>query len=263
MFDLIDTHAHIDMEDFSLDQDDVIKRARDAGVNRIVNAGVTMTGSRNSIEFASKYQDTVFVGLGIHPQHAYEWEDKTYKEIIKMSDNKNVVAIGETGLDFFRDYCPHDTQIDVYRKHIRLAKETGKALIVHDRDAHDLIFNILKEEKGDEVKGVMHCFSGDYEFAVRCIEELDYYIAFNGIITFNKTIDAQQIAKDVPLEKIVLETDCPYLTPQPYRGKRNEPSYVVYTANKLAELKNLPVSKVIEVTTSNAEKLFGLKSRGI
>ena len=257
MLNIIDTHAHIDMPEFSNDVDSIIHRAKSAGVNRIINPGVTLESNKKAIMLSEKYEGTIFVALSIHPQNASEWNDKTYKQLLTLSNHKSVVAIGETALDFFKEYSPKDTQIEVLKQHIRLAKETGKPLIIHDREAHEFVYKILKEEKAYEVSGVMHCFSRDYDFALRCID-LGFYISFTGVITFPNAKEAQKTASKLPLENILIETDCPFLSPQIHRGKRNEPAYVVFVANKLSELQNVPVSEVINVTTSNAEKLFKL-----
>lgn len=255
MLSFIDTHTHIDFENYEGKQDEIIKRALSAGVIQMINAGVNLDSVKASFELSEKYKNIVFYAVSIHPHDVKKWNENTYNELKKFATYSSAVAIGETGLDFYRDWSPYDLQEEVFRKHIHLARELNLPLIIHDRDAHDLTLKILKEEKAHTVGGVMHCFSGDYNFALSCIE-LGFYISFTGALTFKNSKKLQEIARLIPLERILIETDCPFISPEPHRGKRNEPAYVIYIAEKLALLRNLPISEVSYITRENTYKLF-------
>lgn len=257
--EIIDTHVHLNLGQYEEDQAAVIERAKQAGISRMVSSGVTVESCQGAIQLAEKYPGLMHCGVSIHPQDTLKWTDDTYTQLKEMSTHSSVVAIGETGLDYFRDYAPHDVQQHAFRQHIHLAQETGLPLIIHVRDkgqeAYDDLLQILKEEEAEKIGGVMHCFSGNQEFAEESIK-LNFYAAFGGVITFKNAKDLQAVAQNVPLKHILLETDCPWLAPTPYRGKRNEPAYVVKVAEKLAELQNKTLTEVAEITTQNAKKLF-------
>lgn len=250
---LIDTHAHLTMQQFN-DLPEVLKRARDSRVNTIINASFDMDSSIGSIDMAEKYGN-IFASVGIHPHHADAVDEKTIEELGALCGNKRVVAIGETGLDYFENPVPKDVQKRAFSMHIQLAIEKGLPLILHGRDADDDMLDILK--KGSADRGVFHCFSGDADYAKRVLDA-GFMLSFTGIITFKNADKAREALKATPLDKIMIETDCPYLAPQIYRGKRNEPSYIRFVAEKMAEIKGLSIEEVEEATSSNAMLFFGL-----
>jgi TatD DNase family protein len=252
---LIDTHAHIEMKEFDADRDVVIKRARESGVGYLISVGSNLKGSRKAVELAERYEN-VYASVGIHPHDVKEMDETTVTTIRELAKSKKVVAIGEIGLDYFKEFSPKEMQITRFRELLSLAKELKKPVIIHDRDAHDDTLRILKEEGAKDIKGVVHCFSGDYDFAKEILS-LGFYISFTGVITFPKAEDAREVVKKVPIERILLETDCPYLAPVPYRGKRNEPAYVAEVARAIAEIKGLTIEDVGRITSLNVKDLFG------
>ncbi|HLO24852.1 MAG TPA: TatD family hydrolase [Geobacteraceae bacterium] len=256
-FPLIDTHAHIDGRDFLPDFDDMLARAREAGLSRIVTVGADLESSRAAVELA-RHHDHIYCAVGIHPHDAERVTEKCYDVVRDLAvDNRKVVAIGEIGLDFFRDRSPREDQEKVFRRFIRLARELSLPVIVHDRDAHQRVMAILREERAAEVGGVLHCFSGDLRMAREC-EDLGFYISIPGTVTYPNNEQLRDVVRGTKIERLLLETDCPYLSPVPHRGKRNEPSFVRLTAEKVAELKGLTVEDVGRITSLNAERLFGL-----
>jgi len=255
MMKFVDTHAHISMSLFNDDIDNIIKRMDEVNMDFLVIPSVDLESSIISIEFAKRNPSKFFVGIGFQPEEVPKWKDEDYSKLFDLAKNKSVVAIGEIGLDYYWDTSTKEIQHKVFRKHINLAKELNLPLILHNRNAHEDIINILKEENAQTVGGIFHCFSGDYEFAKQCLD-LGFYISFAGNITFKKAEDLREVAKNIPLDRILIETDSPYLTPMPYRGKRNEPSYVKYVAEKIAEIKNISLEEVAEQTTKNAYNIF-------
>ena len=225
---LFDTHAHLNANQFKEDQEEVIRRARENGVSRIVNLGFNRETIVTSLALAEKY-DFIYTALGWHPTDAKDMKDEDLDWLRELSQHKKVVAIGEIGLDYHWDTSPKEVQHEVFRKQIRLAKEVGLPIIIHDREAHQDIIDILREEKAAEVGGIMHCFSGSVEMAKECID-MNFYISLGGPVTFKNAKKPKEVAKQVPLDRLLIETDCPYLTPEPYRGKRNESGYVRYVA---------------------------------
>ncbi len=256
---LIDTHAHLDSSQFNSDRDEVIAMAFSQGISHIVTVGCDLESSRINVEIAQKYPE-IFAAVGIHPHDARQADDEGIAQLRKMvQQNGKIVAIGEIGLDFYRDRCPRDIQRDAFRRQIRLAREVGLPIIVHDRDAHDEVLQILKEENASEVGGVVHCFSGDLSMARACIA-MGFFISFPGSITYPKNDDIRKVIEHIPVDHLLVETDCPYLAPQPKRGRRNEPALVRFTAEKLAEIKGLSLEDVSRVTNLNAYSLFGIGS---
>lgn len=253
---LFDTHAHVDSSQYRDDRDAVIQRARDAGVDLILNIGYNEATSRRTLELVARYP-FMYASVGIHPHHAAEVTEETYTLLREMAKNPKVVALGEMGLDYYRDLSPRDAQAEVFRRQIALARELRLPVIIHDRDAHRDIVAILKEEKASEVGGVLHCFSGDWVMARECLN-LGFHISLAGPVTFQNGLTAQEVAKLVPLDRLLIETDCPYLAPTPYRGKRNEPAYVRLVAEKIAALRRMPVERLAEVTRENGMRLFGV-----
>lgn len=252
---LIDTHSHIDMDDFD-DLDAVISNAKDFGVEKIIIPSVDRSSFGKVIEISSKYEG-VYCALGIHPTEAQKVNDKDFEDIIKLSSNPKVVGIGECGLDYYWDKNFINEQKEVFLKQIEIAKMLKKALIVHDREAHKDTYDLLTENIKDEIPVIMHCFSGSYEFAKECVKK-GFYIAIGGVVTFKNAKKNHEIAENIPLENLLLETDAPYLTPVPYRGKRNEPAYVKFIAQEIAKIRGLDVDEITQVTTANARKVFGI-----
>lgn len=250
---LIDTHAHLTMSEFS-DLPDVVKRAKEAGVGAIINAGFDLECSKDCVKLADQY-DLMYAGIGIHPHHADTAKDNAILELKELAKNKKVVAIGETGLDYYENQVPKDIQKQAFIKHILFAKESGLPLIFHGRDSAVDMLEIIREYGKGSIKGVFHCFSEDEKYAQKVLD-MGFYISFTAIITFKNANSMRETAKYIPLDRIMIETDCPYLAPQIYRGKRNEPSYVKLIADKLAEIKQVSPEIIEEKTTSNAKSLF-------
>jgi TatD DNase family protein len=252
---LVDTHAHLDSGQFRDGREAVITRARAEGVGTILTVGCDLDSSRTALELARSFPG-VHASVGIHPHDAATADATTLAALRELASPPEVVAIGETGLDFYRDRAPRDLQRNAFRAQIRLARELAKPLIVHDRDAHGEVLAILQEEGAGEVGGVMHCFSGDLELARACAA-LGFFISFAGPLTYpNSTLRA--VAAGLPIDVMLVETDCPYLAPQPWRGKRCEPAYVRATAAALAAIKGLSLEDVARVTSLNAFRLFGI-----
>lgn len=260
MLKIIDTHAHLNFKAYQKDADEVIKRALKNDI-LMINVGVDFKTSEKAVELTEKYPEGIFAAVGLHPT-GIEDEDFDRGKYKKLAQKNKAVAIGETGLDYYRIEQGADRksqiakQKEVFKKHIDLAIELNKPLIIHCRDAHDDLIEILKDKSSKlkaNLNGVIHCFTGNLEQAKE-YRGLRFKIGLNGIITFSRDYD--KVILDTPLEDILLETDCPYLTPVPYRGQRNESSYVIEVAKKLAEIKNLSLEKTIEQTTRNAKEVF-------
>lgn len=250
---LIDTHSHIDFEEFDLDE--VVNNARANGVEKIIIPGVEPNTFERIINAIEKY-DCLYGAIGVHPSEAKKYNDDIELRITELAKNEKIVAIGEIGLDYYWDKSFNDLQKEVFIRQIEIANKLNKPLIIHEREAHADSFEILR--KYAKTKVLMHCFSGSLEFAQSCIKE-GFYIAFGGVVTFKNAKTPKNVAQNIDLSRIMLETDAPYLTPEPYRGKRNEPAYVRFVAQQIAELKGIDVSQVEEVTTQNAIGFFGLK----
>lgn len=256
---LVDSHAHLDSKPYRDDLDAVLQRAAEHGVGSILTVGCDLESSRASVALALRYPQ-VYASVGIHPHDADTVDDRVMDELTKMiATVGKVVAIGETGLDFYRDRSPRDRQREAFRRHIALARDTGKPLIIHDRDAHEEILQIMTEEKARDAGGVLHCFSGDLAMAKRCVE-MGFYISFAGPLTYPKNDELRAVAQALPVDVMLVETDCPYLSPQKWRGKRCEPAHVRATAEKLAEVKGLTLEDVARITSLNAWRLFGIGS---
>lgn len=252
---LIDSHAHIYSKEFTADFDSMLQRAVEAGVKTILVVGADLESSFQAAELAQKYPN-LYAAVGIHPHDANRVTEECYKKIISLAENNSkVVAIGEIGLDFYRDRSPRPDQERVFRRFIQVAKEVNLPVIVHDRDAHERIITILREESAETVGGVLHCFSGDVAMARECID-LGFSISIPGTVTYPNNSSLHEVVKAIKIEHLLVETDCPYLSPVPYRGKRNEPAYVRLTAEKVATLKGLSLEDVARITTLNTERLF-------
>lgn len=249
---LIDTHAHLDMYE---DWDVNIKNAKENGIKKIIIPAVETEYFQKILDIANSYED-VYCMMGIFPTEAKNWHDGILDDIKEFAKNKKVVSIGEIGLDYYWDKSFVDEQKDIFIKQVKLANELGLPIEIHDREAHKDVFDILVEyNKTSDV--VFHCFSGSVEFARECLKQ-GWYIALGGVVTFKNAVKTKEVAKDVPLDRLMLETDSPYLTPVPFRGKENQPAYVRYVADEIAKLKGIDVKEVIEATTKNAEMVFGI-----
>ena len=253
---LIDSHAHLEMKDFDKDRNRVIARALEAGVSHIITVATTIPDIHKALEIAQK-NESIFVSIGIHPHEAQDIRAGDYDQLRALAREKKVVAFGEIGLDFYRNHSPRTIQLTRFRELLRLGKDLGLPIILHDREAHEQILNILMEEGNDLWKGVFHCFSGDLSLAKKVIQ-MGFFISIPGTVTFAKSTIQQEVVRGIPLEKILLETDCPYLAPEPYRGKRNEPAFLGNTAEKIASLKGLSFEDVCRITSLNAKILFGV-----
>ncbi len=253
---LIDTHCHLDMQDYQDDIDQVLAKALNLGVKRIITVGIDLDSSRAAIRLAEKYPG-VFATVGVHPHNVALLKDHDYEELAVLAKKSEVVAYGEIGLDFYYDHAPADVQIAHFGRQVDLAKQLDLPLVVHDREAHAEVLEILANAYPFKATGVMHCFSGDSAFAEAVID-LGFYVSIPGVITFKKAETLQEAVRNIPLERIILETDGPFLAPEPRRGRRNEPALLLFTAEKVAELKGLTLKEVAEVSTANAEKLFRL-----
>jgi len=254
---MIDTHAHLDFEDFDTDRDAVIKRACEKGIEYIVNVGASVKTSKRTIELALKY-DFIYAAVGIHPHDVGAITQKDFDEIVKLKNNKKVVSIGEVGLDYFKNQIDKKIQQEWFLKFAQLAYESNLPLIIHCREAESDMESFLQKENFLETPGVFHCFGGNKSFAKKVLDK-GFYISFSGTVTFLKATDVREVAKYIPLDRILVETDCPYLAPQQVRGKRNEPAFVEYNLEKLAEIKGMSVSELDVIIVENAKRLFSIQ----
>jgi TatD DNase family protein len=250
----VDTHCHLTMKEYAADREEVIRRAVDAGVTSLVCVGNDLLSSIESVELARKNPE-VYATVGIHPHDAQTSNEETLAKLRELSENEKVVAIGETGLDFYRDLSPRPAQEASFRAQIRLANELDLPLVIHDREAHSEVFKILEEEKAS--RAVLHCFPGDLRLA-REASRRGYLFSFGGPITYEKNGRLTKIVEELPLERIMLETDAPFLTPVPHRGERNEPAYIPLIAERVARAAKLTVADVARVTTHTARAFFGI-----
>jgi len=255
---IIDSHCHLNYPALAKQRDAVVARARAAGVRRIVCAATSMKSFAETREAAAAYDD-VYCSVGVHPHEASaDGEAITADDLVKYADDPKVVGFGETGLDYFYDHSPRDMQQHCFREHIRAAMATGLPLIVHSRDAEDDTIRILNEERagqGDKLTGVMHCFSSRRVLAEEALA-MGFYISASGILTFKKSEELRAIFRDVPMDRLLVETDAPYLAPEPFRGKICEPAYVVHTAKVLANVKGVSTDEIAAQTTANFFRLF-------
>jgi len=254
----IDSHAHIDGAEFDGDRDEVIERARAAGVSVILNVG---TGDPHSgvleraVELGRSHEN-IYTAIGTHPHDARLYDDAAEERIKKLITSEGVIAWGEIGLDFHYDNSPRDVQVAVFKRQLHAARECDLPVVIHTREAESETIEILKSDYAEaKRRGVFHCFSGSMDLAQRAIE-LGFMISFSGIVTFKKADELRSVASEVPLDRLLIETDCPYLTPIPYRGKRNEPAYVVEVARCLADLHGVDVEEMARITTENFQRFF-------
>lgn len=249
---LIDTHAHLDMyENWA----EIFENAQANGIKKVIIPSVETQYFQKIIDIANS-NDDMYCMLGIFPTEAKTWTDDILEQMESLATDKKVVAIGEIGLDYYWDKTFVDKQQDIFIKQIKLANKLNLPLVIHDREAHKDCFDLLKEHnKGSKV--LFHCFSGSPEFAMECVKE-GWYIALGGVVTFKNAVKAKEVAKTIPLSNLVLETDSPYLTPVPFRGKENQPAYVKYVAEEIAKLRGVNTEEIADITTKNAEEFFGI-----
>ncbi|MBN1382781.1 MAG: TatD family hydrolase [Deltaproteobacteria bacterium] len=251
----IDSHAHLELEDYDRDRDEVVQRARDAGVELIVTIGIDLADSRKAVALTKRYNE-VYASIGVHPHDVKSVDDETYNALKELAKHNKVVAYGEIGLDFYRNLSPRQTQIRRFSEQLDLAMDLDLPVIIHSRNAHTETYDILKQWQGKH-RGVIHCFSGNADQAEQFLD-LGFYISIPGPVTYKKAPKIQNVVRQVPLDSLMIETDAPFLTPEPYRGKRNEPAFVVYTAKKVAELKGVSIDEAGRITSDNTKRLFGI-----
>jgi TatD DNase family protein len=250
---MIDSHCHLDFKEFDGQLDETIKAAGEKGVHTVINIGCDLESSYKSVELSVKYEN-VYAAVGVHPHDAKKFDHETEEELYKLLDNKKVVAIGETGLDFYRDLSPRKKQTEVFRRHLDMAVKVAMPVVIHSRQSFPETVEIIREYSDELAGGVFHCFPGTVDDAYEVID-LGFSISVGGVITY-KNSKMGQVAAEIPLEYILLETDSPYLTPEPFRGKTNQPAYVKYVAQKLSELKSIPFAEVEKITDRNTRKVF-------
>lgn len=252
---LADSHAHIDDERFDADRDEVVARALAAGVSLIVNIGADMASSARSVALAEKYPG-IYAAVGMHPHDSQDMKENDYRQLEQWANHPKVVAIGEIGLDYHYDLSPRPVQKEVFLRQLDLARKTGKPFIIHEREAHADMLDIIRYAARG-LNGVFHCFSGSVETAREYLK-MGFYISVAGPVTFPKSVKTKEVAKAVPLDRLLVETDSPYLTPQPFRGKRNEPAYVRLVAEEIANLRDISLAELAETTTANVRRLFNI-----
>lgn len=252
---IFDSHAHYDDEQFNDDREKVIKEIQEKGVIGVLNCGSDLRGTNMSFELANKY-DFIYAAVGIHPSYADIVDEKLIEHLKEMCKNPKVKAIGEIGLDYYWDENPDkEIQKKAFRMQMELAKELNMPVVIHDRDAHKDTLDIMKEYP--EVKGVVHCFSGSVEFAKECLK-LGYYIGVTGVVTFKNAKVVKEVVKNVPMDRLLVETDCPYMAPTPHRGERNQSNFIEFIIKQIMELKNLSQEEVENNTIKNTKTLFNI-----
>ena len=236
----IDSHAHLEMEAFDPDRPQVIERAFEQGIKRIITIGTDLDSSRKALALAKAYPD-IWATVGVHPHDAASFNPEILPQLTAWPIR--VVAIGEIGLDFYRNLSPQKAQKETFRQLIQLAREVALPIIIHDREAHEEVLTILREERAEEIGGVFHCFSGDWEMAKQCLD-LNFFLSITGAVTYKKGSVLEEVVRQAPIESLLLETDAPYLAPHPFRGKRNEPGYLVHTAEHVARLRGITLAEL-------------------
>lgn len=253
---IVDTHAHLSDRRLASDLEHWLQAARAAGVTQIVNVGADLQSSRLAVEQAAGHSE-LFAAVGMHPHEAKDWNSQIEADLIALAQHPKVCAYGEIGLDYYYDHSPRDTQKQVFSTQLQIAKQLGLPVIVHDRDAHQDVLTILERHAPFAAGGVMHCYSGSAEMVAACVR-LGFYISFAGPITFRNAKKPALAAQQVPADRLLVETDCPYLSPEPYRGKLNHPAQVTHVLQRLAELRAIDYAELAKQTTANAKCLFGL-----
>lgn len=258
---LVDTHCHLDEEAFDIDRADVVARASAAGISRLLTIGTTAATSRRAVEIAAQFP-SVFAVVGIQPNYASQTAAGDWEQIEQLAGAPKVIGIGETGLDRYWDYAPFDVQVDYFRRHLALSRRLDLPFVVHCREAEaDVVAELQRAAEQGPLRGVMHSFAGSVETARTCLD-MGMYISFAGMVTFKKSQALREVVKEIPIDRILVETDAPYLAPQPMRGKRNEPAFVKATAECLADLFGLPLEDFARHTTENACRLFRISMDG-
>ena len=251
---IIDTHCHLDMLAGDEELEPIIQSANAAGVKQIITVGIDLQSSQKAVQYADQYPG-VYATIGVHPHNVGSITDALLEQLIKLADHPKVVAYGEIGLDFVKLHAPVEIQLEQFERQVELAKNLDLPLVIHDREAHDDILTILKKALPFPAGGVMHCFSGNLHYAKKILD-LGFYISIPGVVTFNKAADLQEVAQNIPVSALLLETDAPFLAPVPMRGRKNKPDYLLYTAQKIAELQGKSLDEVARITSANAMKLF-------
>ncbi|MDT8717273.1 TatD family hydrolase [Clostridium sp. 19966] len=253
---IFDSHAHYDDEKFDEDREKVIEAIQKSGVIGVLNCGASYAGAKKSAELANTY-DMFYAAIGIHPENAYELNEEVLNEFRLLAQNPKIRAVGEIGLDYYyEENPPRDIQKQAFINQMKLAEELKLPVVIHDRDAHEDTLNIIKQFP--KVNGVVHCFSGSVEFAKQCLKE-GYYIGITGVVTFKNAKKIVEVVREVPMDKILVETDCPYMAPTPNRGKRNQSDYIIYVMEKIAEIKEVTVEEISSNTIKNVKNLLNLK----
>lgn len=255
-YKIFDSHAHYDDEQYNEDREEIIKGLKANNVEYVLNCGADIEGSRASAKFSKEY-DIFYGAVGIHPSYADKVTSDVLKELKELAKEEKIVAIGEIGLDYFYEDSPsREVQKEAFINQMKLAKELNMKVIIHDRDAHEDTLNILKQFP--EVTGVIHCFSGSVEFARECLK-LGYYLGFTGVVTFKNAKKALEVVKEIPLDRLLVETDLPYMAPTPYRGKRNRSEYIQHIIEKISEIKDISPEEISKITIDNTKRLFSIK----
>lgn len=255
--ELFDSHAHYDDERFADEADEIIKKAYESGVKYILNAASDIATSKKSIQLAEKY-DFVYAAVGVHPHEAEHLTDSAFEELKKLCHRPKVVAIGEIGLDYFYDHSPREIQKYWFDKQLKLAKHFEMPFVIHNRDSHEDIMKIIRDNAPFEKPGVFHCYTGSMEMAKELLN-MGFYLSFGGPVTFKNAKKAIEVIKNMPLDRLMIETDCPYLTPEPYRGKRNNSSYVRLVAEKIAEVCEISDEEIAKISLENAKRFFRIE----
>ena len=253
---MIDSHVHLDDAKFDYDRENLIENLKEYGLDRVYNIGADLESSIASVELADKYEIIKAV-IGVHPHAASEYNQEVEDKLIELAKNENVRAIGEIGLDYYYDNSPRDIQVQVFKKQIELANKLKLPIVVHSREAAKETFDIISsyKEKYKDLKFLIHCFSQSVEM-MREYVKMDCYIALGGVVTFKNSKIPKEVAKEVPLENLLLETDCPYLAPEPMRGKRNEPMFIKYSAQKIAEIRGISLEELLKATDENTRRFY-------
>lgn len=254
---IFDTHAHLQDRKLRGDIDSILQRAREAGVEKITCVGYDLPSSREAVLLARKYKQ-IYAAVGVHPHDAKTLTPEVLNNLRDLAKDPKVVAIGEIGLDYYRDLSPRDKQKEAFVEQIKLAQEIGKPIVIHDREANQDVIDIVKKYKAGKNGGIMHCYSGNLPLAIESIKE-GFYISFAGPLTYKNARKPQEVAAKIPMDRLLVETDCPYLTPEPLRGKINEPAQVHYVVEKMAELRGQHPDEVAYLTWRNAVKVYGIK----
>lgn len=249
-----DSHAHYDHDQFDSDRELVLDRLKEEGISNVINAASDIDSSKKAIKLTEKYS-YFYCSVGIHPHDVSKANEEDIAKLKKLSENNKVVAVGEIGLDYYYNHSAKETQRQWFKKQLNLARELNLPVIIHDRDAHADCLDIIMSEKIEEIGGVFHCYSGSWEMAKKLLD-MGLYISFSGSITFKNAVKLIEVVKNIPKDRMLIETDCPYLAPVPYRGKRNDSSYIKYTAEKIADVKGISIEEVAHLTADNTKTLF-------